>query len=101
MKNRALNIILLALNKNCNKSKSHRFTNKELNEFINPYLIHVVLQHVVLSWIIDNNNHLRFDIEQHCANWVKNGPWYNIIIYSQLIGHNFEDYFKKGHNDRN
>ena len=37
--------------------------NEEINSVITPFIIHVVLKHVGLSWIIDNNKHLNFDIE--------------------------------------
>ena len=58
--------------------------------------IHVAIQHVILSWIIDNNNHLKFEIEHHCARWMQNGPWYNTMIFYQLSCHNYEYFFKKG-----
>ena len=39
-------------------------------------------------------------IYQNCAKWMKNGPWYNTAIFSQLSDNNFEDYFKTRHTDR-
>ena len=59
-----------------------------------------MLQHVGLSWIIDNNNHLKFDIDQHCAKWMKNSQWNNTTVLFQLSGQKIEDFFKTGYKDR-
>ena len=53
-----------------------------------------LLQRFGLSWIIDTKNHLKFYIEQQCDNWMKNGPWYNTTIFSQLKGQDSEGFFK-------
>ena len=37
-------------------------------------------------WIIENNNHLEFDIEELCDQQMKNGKWYNKTTCSQLNG---------------
>ena len=58
-----------------------------------------MLQHVGLSWIIDNNNHLGFDIDQNCDKWMLNVPAYNTIILYQISSHNLEEYFTTGKKD--
>ena len=59
-----------------------------------------MILHVSLVWIVDENNQLKFDIDQHCAKWVQTGPWYNTVIFSKLSGKNFGDFFKTGHKYR-
>ena len=49
---------------------------------------------ISLSWIVENNKHLKFYIKGYCDQWLKNGPCYNKNICSQLNGQNYE-YFSK------
>ena len=81
---------------NCDKVRGHKLHNEKLNEDINTFVLHVVIQHVVMSWIIDNNKHIKFDIYQKCSKWMQTFPWYHTTIIYQLIGHKFEDYFTAG-----
>ena len=74
---------------NCNETTSLKFENEELNEVINTYVLHYLFQNISLSWIVDNNNHLQFEMWQHCYKWMKNGQCFNTIIFSQLSGQNF------------
>ena len=85
---------------NSNKNMDHEFNNEEFNEATNPFVIHVVIQHVELSWITQNTNHFKLYIDQHRDKYMQTCPWYNKILFSKLSGHNFEDYFKTGRKDR-
>ena len=59
-----------------------------------------MIQNVGLSYIIENSKYLKLYIEEHCHQWMENGPWFNKTIFSQLNGQNFEDYLKTGRKDR-
>ena len=58
-----------------------------------------MLQHVGLSLIIEKNIP-RFDIEEHCDQWMKHGTCFNTKFFSQLNGKKIEYFFKIGCNDR-
>ena len=60
----------------------------------------MVFNHVGLSWIIDNNIHLKFDMEVQGRKCMEKVPWYNTTTCSQLNGHSFEDFFKTLCKDR-
>ena len=55
-----------------------------------------MIQHVSLSWIINTNNHVKFDIDHYYAKWTKHGKLYNTTVCSQLSGNKFEYYFTTG-----
>ena len=39
-----------------------------------------------LSWIIETNQQLEYDIEKHNPDWITGGPWYNTSICKKLHG---------------
>ena len=41
----------------------------------------MVFQHFGLSLIIDNNNHLKFEIDVKGIQWMDKVPWYNTTIF--------------------
>ena len=41
----------------------HLESGAELNSFITPFVLHIVFQNVGLSWIIDNNKHIKFEMD--------------------------------------
>ena len=45
----------------------------------------MVFQHVGLSWIIENNMQLKFDMEVKRRQYMEKVPWYNTKIVSQLF----------------
>ena len=53
---------------NYDKNTGFKWYNKELNELITIFLIRGVIQNVGLSWIVNNNKHLKFYIQY---NWCK------------------------------
>ena len=59
-------------------------------------LLFYMLCFIMLYYQIQNKKHLKFDIEQKCVKWIKNGLWQNTIICSQLSGHKSEEYLKTG-----
>ena len=64
-KNSDPGIIVIKYN-NSDKTTAQKLHNKELNDVVTRSVLHVVLHHYVLSWIIKNNKKLRFEIEHHC-----------------------------------
>ena len=60
----------------------------------------MVFQHVMLSWIIYNNEHNKFEMDVEDTQCMDKGLWYNTTICTKLNGQIFEDYFKTGHRDR-
>ena len=62
---------------NCDKTTALNLHNEQLNKVITNFILHVLIHHVGLLFIINKNKHLRFDIDQHCGKCMKNGPWYN------------------------
>ena len=53
-------------------------------------MLNTVLHHVGMSWIIETNQHLQYDMDKHNPNWMTGGPWYNTSIYKKLHGKLFE-----------
>ena len=88
------NIIAIKCN-NCDKNVVKKLQNEGLNESITPFVLHVVLQRVVLSWIIDNNQHLKFDIEEYCGKCMLKGPSYNTTIFLLLNGQKIEGFLNR------
>ena len=74
--NNATYTISIKLN-NFDKNVAYKLKDKELNEAITTFILHFVLQHVGLSWIIENKNKPKFDIEEHYDQWIQNVPLYN------------------------
>ena len=68
--------------------------NEDLNILITPFVLRVVLEHVGLSWIIDKNKHLNFDIGIQLRQWTYKSPRYNTTIFLQLNGQSFKDFLK-------
>ena len=60
---------------NYDETMDYKLNNEPLNGVITPFVVHVLLLHVGLSWIVENKKHLKFDIEQKCVKWIKNGLW--------------------------
>ena len=73
----------------------YKLHNEGLNEVLDNFVLHVLLWHVGLSWVDNNNNSLKFKIEQHLAKWIQICLWYNTIICSQLSRRNFEAFSKQ------
>ena len=56
----------------------------------------MLFQHVGLSWIIEKNKHLKFEMGVQDSQCMDKGTWYNTIICTKLHGKIFENYFKIG-----
>ena len=78
---------------NCGKNIGCSLDNQKIENFITPFIANMVYHHIGVSWIIQSNKNISFDFQKHCPSWIINGPWYNTIIFSQLYGLVFDDYF--------
>ena len=56
------------------KSISCLLENKNIEDFITPFVTNMVFHHICLFWIIKSNKNLYFDFEKHCFPWILNGP---------------------------
>ena len=45
-----------------------------------------MLHHGGLTWIIENHEDLKYDMELQNSDWMKGGPWYNPSICKKLYG---------------
>ena len=60
----------------------------------------MVFHRVVLSWTIDKNNQLKFEMAVIYSQWMEKYTWYNTTICTNLNGQRFIDCFKIGLKDR-
>ena len=67
--------------------------NQHIEYFITPFITNMVFENIGLFWIIKSNKNLHFYLKYYCTSWILNGTWYNTIIFSQLHGLVFEEYF--------
>ena len=76
---------------NCDKSTGCLLDNQTIETFITIFVINMVLQHVGLSWIIQQNQKLNSGFQDYCSSWIISGQWYNTAICSQLNGLLYKD----------
>ena len=50
-----------------------------------------MLHHVVMFWIIENHDELKYDMDIQNSYLLTDGPWYNTYICKKLHGKLFED----------
>ena len=65
--------------------------NTNYKDMVTKFLLNSVLQNVGLSWIIETNQQLEYDIYEHNPYWITYGPWYNTYICKKLHGTVFEN----------
>ena len=67
---------------------------------VTEYVLNKLLQHVGLSWIIESNQKLEYNIGEHNPDWLINSPWYNTHIWTKLHGTVLEKYIRNVRSDR-
>ena len=66
---------------NCDKTAIyHLEIEQELNSVVTNFVLNSVFQHVGLLWIIENNNHYKFEMNLEDTQWMEKGSWYNKTI---------------------
>ena len=61
---------------------------------VTKFVLNLVLHRVGLSWIIETNQQLEYDIYKHNPYWITDGLWYNTYICKKLHGTLFEKYIR-------
>ena len=51
--------------------------NTQNKDIITSFVLNTVLKHVGMSWIIETNKQLEYDMDKNNPYWVTGGPWYN------------------------
>ena len=64
-------------------------------DIITKYVLNRMLHHVGMSWIIETNQQLEYDIGKHNLDWITGGPWYNTSICTKLHGILFKNIYYK------
>ena len=59
-------------------------------EIITTCILNTMLHRVVMIWIIENHEDLKYDMEIQNSDWMTGGPWYNTSICKRLHGKWFE-----------
>ena len=54
--------------------------NKNYNDIIPQFLLNTMLRYLSMSWIIEKNQQLEYEIDKHNPYWITVGPWYNTSI---------------------
>ena len=60
----------------------------------------MVFHNFGLLWIINNNKHLKFEVNLQGSYCMDKGPCYNTTIFSKLYCQILKDYLKTGRKDR-
>ena len=84
---------------NCGKT-GLSVKNTNYKDMITKFLLNIVLQNVFMSWIIETNQKLKYDIDKHNLDWTTRGLWYNTSICKKLHGTVFEKYIRNTITDR-
>ena len=66
--------------------------NNKYKDIITSFVLNTVLHHVGISWIIETNKYLEYDMDKHNSDWIAGGPWYNTFICKKLHGKVFEEF---------
>ena len=74
--------------------------NTTYQDIIPIFLLNTMLHHVGMLWIIENNEQLKYDMEEQNSDWMTGGPWYNICICRKLHGNCFEGFIINVRTDR-
>ena len=71
---------------NCGKETSLYMKNMNINYkyIITSFVLNTVLHRVVMSWIIETHENLKYDMEKHNPDWITGGPWYKTYICKKL-----------------
>ena len=85
---------------NCVKIIGCFLENKNIENFITPFVVNMLFRNIGLFWIIQSNKNLSSDFQKHFSSWILNVPQYNNNICSQLHGLVFGDYFKTAKRDK-
>ena len=77
--------------RNCGKSTviSMNNMNTNYNDTINKFVLNEMLHHIGMSWILETNQQLKYDIDKYNPDWIKSSTWYNTYICKQITRNSF------------
>ena len=72
----------------CGKETSSSINNMNTNykDIITLFVFNTLLHHVGMSWIIEANEQLKYDMYKHNSDWITGFHWYNTYIFKELHG---------------
>ena len=87
---------------NCEKKTGllNKITNTNCQDIITSFVLNIVLRHVGMSWIIETNKHLEYNMEKKDSDWIIGGPSYNTFICKNLYRKVFEEFIMNAITDR-
>ena len=85
---------------NSGKTTGLSVENTNYKDMINKFGCNSVLHHVFISWIIDKNEQLEYDIGKYNPDLITNIPWYNTYSCTKLRGTVFDKYIRNERTDR-
>ena len=59
---------------NCVKSIGCFLENKNIENFITPFVANMLFRNIGLFWIIQSNKNLSSDFQKHFSSWILNVP---------------------------
>ena len=68
--------------------------NTKDKDMVTKFVLNSVLHHVGMSWIIETNQQLKYDIGKHNPDQITGGTWYNTYICKKIHGTVFENYIQ-------
>ena len=74
--------------------------NTDYKDIITTFVLNTILHHVVMSWIIETREQLKYDIYENDQYQIISGPWYNTYIRKKLHGTVFEEFIRNAITDR-
>ena len=74
--------------------------NTTYQDIITLFVFNTMLHHVGMLWVIETNQHLKYDMDKHNSYWMISGPWYNTYICKKLHGNLFESFIRNARTDR-
>ena len=74
--------------------------NTTYQDIITTFVLNTIIHHVVMLWIIETHEKLKYDMDKHNSDWMTGGPWYNTSICKKLHGKVFEGFIINARTDR-
>ena len=87
---------------NCGKETIIDRDNMNTNhqDIITTFLLNTMLQHVGMLCLIENQEHLTYDMDIQNSDWMTGGPWYKSSICKKLHENIFEGFIMNAGTDR-
>ena len=59
--------------------------NTTYQDIITSFVLNTMLHHVVMSWIIETHEQLKYNMGKHNSDWMTGGPWHNTSICKKYM----------------